>query len=54
MQEIVDAFYIAGRTEDRQRLEDALWSCEAVYATTSGTLRQGVDGLSCAGQPLLR
>ena len=24
MQEIVDAFYIAGRTEDRQRLEEAL------------------------------
>jgi multiphosphoryl transfer protein len=33
MQEIVDAFYIAGRTEDRQRLEDALWSRESVYAT---------------------
>lgn len=33
MQEIVDAFYIAGRTEDRQRLEEALWSREAVYAT---------------------
>jgi phosphoenolpyruvate-protein phosphotransferase len=36
MQEIVDAFYIAGRTEDRQRLEEALWSREAVYATGLG------------------
>jgi multiphosphoryl transfer protein len=36
MQEIVDAFYIAGRTEDRQRLEQALWSREAVYSTGLG------------------
>jgi fructose-specific PTS system IIA-like component len=36
MQEIVDAFYIAGRTEDRQRLEEALWSREAVYSTGLG------------------
>lgn len=36
MQEIVDAFYIAGRTGDRQRLEDALWSREAVYSTGLG------------------
>ena len=36
MQEIVDAFYVAGRTEDRQRLEEALWSREAVYATGLG------------------
>jgi multiphosphoryl transfer protein len=36
LQEIVDAFYIAGRTEDRQRLEEALWSREAVYSTGLG------------------
>jgi fructose-specific PTS system IIA-like component len=36
LQEIVDAFYIAGRTADRQRLEEALWSREAVYATGLG------------------
>jgi multiphosphoryl transfer protein len=36
MQEIVDAFYIAGRTEDRQRLEEALWAREAVYSTGLG------------------
>jgi multiphosphoryl transfer protein len=36
MQEIVDAFYIAGRTDDRQRLEEALWSREAVYSTGLG------------------
>ena len=36
MQEIVDAFYIAGRTGDRQRLEEALWSREAVYSTGLG------------------
>jgi multiphosphoryl transfer protein len=36
MQEIVDAFYVAGRTEDRQRLEEALWSREAVYSTGLG------------------
>ncbi len=33
MQEIVDALYVAGRTEDRQRLEEDLWSREAAYAT---------------------
>jgi phosphoenolpyruvate-protein phosphotransferase len=36
IQEIVDAFYIAGRTGDRQRLEEALWSREAVYSTGLG------------------
>jgi phosphoenolpyruvate-protein phosphotransferase len=36
MQEIVDVFYIAGRTVDRQRLEEALWSREAVYSTGLG------------------
>jgi fructose-specific PTS system IIA-like component len=36
MQEIVDALYIAGRTEDRCRLEEALWAREAVYSTGLG------------------
>jgi phosphoenolpyruvate-protein phosphotransferase len=36
IQEIVDAFYIAGRTEDRPGLEEALWSREAVYSTGLG------------------
>jgi fructose-specific PTS system IIA-like component len=36
MKEIVDAFYIAGRTGNRQRLEEALWSREAVYSTGLG------------------
>jgi fructose-specific PTS system IIA-like component len=36
IQEIVDAFYIAGRTEDRAGLEEALWSREAVYSTGLG------------------
>jgi fructose-specific PTS system IIA-like component len=36
IQEIVDAFYITGRTSDRQRLEEALWSREAVYPTGLG------------------
>jgi len=36
MQEIVDALYVAGRTEDRHRLEEALWAREAVYSTGLG------------------
>jgi multiphosphoryl transfer protein len=36
IQEIVDAFYISGRTGHRQRLEEALWSREAVYSTELG------------------
>lgn len=36
MQELVDNFYIAGRTEDRQGLEDAMWAREAVYSTGLG------------------
>jgi multiphosphoryl transfer protein len=36
MQEMVDAFYIARRTEDRQLFEDALWAREAVYSTGLG------------------
>jgi phosphoenolpyruvate-protein phosphotransferase len=34
--EIVDAFYVAGRTEDRQHLEEALWARESVYSTGLG------------------
>ncbi len=36
MQEMVDAFYIAHRTEDRQLFEEALWAREAVYSTGLG------------------
>ena len=36
MQELADNFYIAGRTEDRQALEDAMWAREAVYSTGLG------------------
>jgi multiphosphoryl transfer protein len=36
IQEIVDAFYVAGRTDDRQRFEQALWSREEVYSTGLG------------------
>ncbi|PYV49297.1 MAG: phosphoenolpyruvate--protein phosphotransferase [Acidobacteria bacterium] len=36
MQELVDNFFIAGRTEDRQALENALWAREAVYSTGLG------------------
>jgi len=36
MQELVDSFYIAGRTQDRQQLEEALWAREAVYSTGLG------------------
>ncbi len=36
IQEIVDAFYVAGRIEDRYRLEEALWAREAVYSTGLG------------------
>ena len=34
--EMVDAFYIAGRTEDRYRLEEALWAREAMSSTGLG------------------
>ncbi len=33
MQEIVDAFYIAGRTENRQQMEESLWQRETAYPT---------------------
>ncbi len=36
MQELVDSFYIAGRTQDRQQLEEALWAREALYSTGLG------------------
>jgi multiphosphoryl transfer protein len=36
IQEIVDAFYIAGRTDDRYQLEEALWAREDVYSTGLG------------------
>jgi multiphosphoryl transfer protein len=36
IQEIVDAFYVAGRTEDRAQLEESLWAREAVYSTGLG------------------
>jgi len=36
IQEMVDAFYIAGRTDDRRLLEEALWAREAVYSTGLG------------------
>ncbi|HUA14340.1 MAG TPA: phosphoenolpyruvate--protein phosphotransferase [Verrucomicrobiae bacterium] len=36
IQEMVDAFYVSDRTQDRQRLEEALWAREAVYSTGLG------------------
>jgi multiphosphoryl transfer protein len=36
IQEMVDAFYISNRTQDRQLLEEALWAREAVYSTGLG------------------
>jgi fructose-specific phosphotransferase system IIA component len=36
MQEMVDAFYIANRTQDRGLFEEALWAREAVYSTGLG------------------
>jgi fructose-specific PTS system IIA-like component len=36
IQEIVDAFYVTGRTDDRPRLEEALWAREGVYSTGLG------------------
>ncbi|PYX32895.1 MAG: phosphoenolpyruvate--protein phosphotransferase [Acidobacteria bacterium] len=36
IQEMVDAFYVASRTEDRHLLEEALWAREAVYSTGLG------------------
>ena len=36
IQEMVDAFYISGRTEDRHVLEEALWAREAMGSTGVG------------------
>jgi fructose-specific phosphotransferase system IIA component len=36
IQEIVDAFYVAGRTDDRHKLEESIWSREAAYSTGLG------------------
>jgi fructose-specific PTS system IIA-like component len=36
IQEIVDAFYVTGRTEDRHRLQESLWARETVYSTGLG------------------
>ena len=36
IQDLVDAFYIAGRAHDRQQLEDAVWAREALYSTGLG------------------
>ncbi len=34
--ELVDMIYIAGRTDDRQALEDAVWKREEAYSTALG------------------
>jgi fructose-specific PTS system IIA-like component len=36
IQEMVDAFYTSGRTDDRDLVEEALWSREAEYSTGLG------------------
>ena len=36
IQEMVDAFYVSNRTDDRLLLEEALWAREAVYSTGLG------------------
>jgi multiphosphoryl transfer protein len=36
IQEMVDAFYVSGRTDDRQLLENALWAREAMGSTSLG------------------
>ncbi len=36
IQELVDTVYVAGRTDDRQALEDAVWEREATYSTALG------------------
>lgn len=36
IQELVDMFYAAGRTENREQLEEALWAREALYSTGLG------------------
>lgn len=36
IQEMVDAFYVSGRTDDRDLVEEALWAREAEYSTGLG------------------
>ena len=36
IQEMIDAFYVCGRTEDRHALEEALWAREAMGSTELG------------------
>lgn len=36
IRELVDEFYVAGRAEDRERLEEAVWAREATYSTGLG------------------
>jgi multiphosphoryl transfer protein len=36
IRELVDAVYLAGRTDDRQALEDAVWNREEKYSTALG------------------
>jgi len=36
IREIIDAFYVAGRTEDPEAVEDAIWARETVYSTGLG------------------
>jgi multiphosphoryl transfer protein len=36
IRDVVDALYISGRIEDRDRMEEALWAREAVYSTGLG------------------
>jgi len=36
IQELVDAFYLAGRTHDRRELEQAVWAREDLYSTGLG------------------
>jgi multiphosphoryl transfer protein len=36
IQEMVDALYVSGRTDDRQQLEEALWAREAMSSTSLG------------------
>jgi phosphoenolpyruvate-protein phosphotransferase len=36
IRELVDAFYVEGRTDDRDRLEEAIWTRESLYSTGLG------------------
>ena len=58
MQELVDSFYIAGRTKDRQQLEEALWAREGLYSTGLGfgfaTPHCKTDAVSASSIAVLR